>query len=103
MASRQMKMPVKDDAEKSPEAEDVFSQRRRPEGAGTCSRSTGKPRAHTRHRMPLNRRLWRSRRGIRSFRCRSTDAVENTNRIVEAPAAPEHVTSGGDAASAIKG
>ena len=31
MASRQMKMPVKGDAEKSPEAEEVFSQRRRPE------------------------------------------------------------------------
>ena len=33
MASRQMKMPVKNDAEKSPEADDVFSQsqRRRPE------------------------------------------------------------------------
>ena len=31
MASRQIKMPVKDDAEKSPEANDVFSQRKRPE------------------------------------------------------------------------
>ena len=33
MASRQMKMPVKNDAEKSPKADDVFSQsqRRRPE------------------------------------------------------------------------
>jgi formylglycine-generating enzyme required for sulfatase activity len=31
MASRQMKMPVKDDAEKLPEADDVFSQRKRPE------------------------------------------------------------------------
>jgi hypothetical protein len=31
MASHQMKMPVKDDTEKSPEANDVFSQRKRPE------------------------------------------------------------------------
>jgi hypothetical protein len=31
MAPRQMKMPAKDDAEKSPEANDAFSQRKRPE------------------------------------------------------------------------
>jgi formylglycine-generating enzyme required for sulfatase activity len=31
MASRQMKMPVKDDAEKSRGADDAFSQRKRPE------------------------------------------------------------------------
>ena len=31
MVSRQIKMPVKDEAEKSPEANDVFSQRKRPE------------------------------------------------------------------------
>ncbi len=31
MASRQIKMPVKDDSEKEKDAEEVFSQRKRPE------------------------------------------------------------------------
>ncbi|HXQ84720.1 MAG TPA: hypothetical protein VN769_11705 [Xanthobacteraceae bacterium] len=31
MATRQIKMPVKDDSEKEKEADDVFSQRKRPE------------------------------------------------------------------------
>jgi hypothetical protein len=62
MASRQMKMPIKDDAEKSLEAEDVLSQRRRPELGRYLLQVD----------MPLNRRLWRSRRVIRSSRCRCT-------------------------------
>ena len=44
MASRQMKMPVRDDAEKSPEADDVFSHNVGGRSlAGTCSGSTSKP------------------------------------------------------------
>jgi formylglycine-generating enzyme required for sulfatase activity len=103
MASRQMKMPVKNDVEKSPETEDVFSQRRRPElgryllqvdrqtkGSYTTSNAAQSAALAIKTDHPV-------------VQVSVYDAVENTNTIVEAPPAPEHVTSGGDAASAPRG
>jgi hypothetical protein len=70
MATRQIKMPVKDNSEQ--EVEEVFSQR--PNAADICSKSTGKRRAPTRPPKPLKRLLCSSKRIIRSCWCRSTTA-----------------------------
>ena len=103
MASRQMKMPVKDDAEKSPEADDVFSQRRRPElGRYLLQVDRQTKGSYTTSNAAQSAAL-AIKTGHPVVQVSVYDAVENTNTIVEAPAAPEHVTSGGDAASAIKG
>jgi hypothetical protein len=66
MATRQIKMPVKDNSEQ--EVEEVFSQR------DICSKSTGKRRVPTRPPKPLRRRLWSSKSIIRLCRYRFTTA-----------------------------
>jgi len=101
MASRQIKMPVKDDAEKSPEAEDVFSQRRRP-GRYLLQVDRQTKGSYTTSNAAQSAAL-AIKTGHPVVQVSVYDAGENINRIVEAPAAPEHVTSGGDAASAING
>jgi formylglycine-generating enzyme required for sulfatase activity len=90
MASRQMKMPVKDETEKLPEVDDVFSQRKRPElgryllqvdrqtkGSYTTSKAAQSAALAIKTDHPV-------------VQVSVYDAVENTNTIVEAPAAPEH-------------
>ncbi len=90
MASRQMKMPVKNDVEKSPEADDVFpqSQSRRPEpgryllqvdrqtkGSYTTSNAAQSAALAIKTDHPV-------------VQVSVYDAVENTNTIVEAPTTP---------------
>ena len=100
MASRQMKMPVKDDAEKSPVADDVFSQRRRPElgryllkvdrqtkGSYTTADAAQSAALAIKTRHPI-------------VQVSVYDAVENTNTIVAALTGPEHVSGSGAAIKA---
>jgi formylglycine-generating enzyme required for sulfatase activity len=88
MASRPMKMPAKDDAQKSPEAEDLFSQRKRPElgrylllvdrqtkGSYTTSNAAQAAALVIKTNHPV-------------VQVSVYDAVENTNTIVEVPTAP---------------
>ena len=90
MASRQMKMPVKNDVEKSPEADDVFSQSqsrrselgryllqvdRQTKGSFTTSNAAQSAALAIKTGHPV-------------VQVSVYDAVENTNTIVEAPATP---------------
>jgi hypothetical protein len=53
MASRQIKMPVKDGSDK--DVDEAPSQRKRPESGRYLLQVDGKPRAPTRRRKPRNR------------------------------------------------
>jgi hypothetical protein len=87
----------------SPEAEDALSQRRRPElGRYLLQVDRQTKGSYTTSNAAQSAAL-AIKTGHPIVQVSVYDAVENTNRIVEAPAAAEHVTSGGDAASAIKG
>src|SRR5262249_48404483 len=98
MASRQMKMPVKDDAEKSPVADDAFSQRRRPE----LGRYLLQVDRQTKGSYPTANAAQSAALAIKTrypiVQVSVYDAVENTNTIVAALTGPEHVTSGSGAA-----
>src|SRR3974377_1050879 len=94
MAPRQMKMPEKTEAE----PEEHFSQRRRPElGRYLLQVDRQTKGSYTTSNAAQSAAL-AIKTGHPIVQVSVYDAVENTNRIVEAPAAPEHVTSGGDAA-----
>ena len=90
MASRQMKMPVKNDVEKSPEADDVFSQsqRKRPE----LGRYLLQVDRQTKRSYPTSNAAQSAALAIKTghpvVQVSVYDAVENTNTIVEAPATP---------------
>ena len=96
MASRQMKMPVKNHAEKSPEADDVFSQsqRRRPELGRYLLQVDRQTKGSYTTSNAAQRRLWQSRRVIRSFRCRIRRRRKYQHNRGSTGHA-EHVTSGG--------
>ena len=101
MASRQMKMPVKDDAEKLPEVDDVFSQRRRPERGRYLLQVDRQTKGSYTTSEAAQSAAFVIKTGYPIVHVSVYDAIDNTSTIVEAPAAC--VTSGGDAASAIKG
>ena len=88
MASRQMKMPVKNDVEKSPEADDVFSQsqRKRPE-LGRYLLQVDRQTSYTTSNAAQSAAL-AIKTGHPVVQVSVYDAVENTNTIVEAPATP---------------
>ena len=91
MASLQMKMPVKDDAEKSPEAEDALSQRRRPElGRYLLQVDRQTKGSYTTSNAAQSAAL-AIKTGHPVVQVSVYDALENTNTIVEAPAAPRSV------------
>jgi len=68
MAPRQMKMPAKDDTGK--EAEEVFSQRKRPESGRYLLQVDRQTKGSYKTSEPLTRRGSKSRRIIQSFKCR---------------------------------
>jgi hypothetical protein len=87
MATRQMKMPVKDDSEKDKEADEAFSQRKRPERG--------------RYLLQVDRQTKSSYPTAEAARTAALviktaypivqvsvyDSVDNSNTLVEAPAA----------------
>ena len=88
MASRQMKMPVKDDAEKSPEADDVSLQRRRPELGRYLLQVDRQTKGSYTTSNAAQAAALAIKRGHPVVQVSVYDAVENTHTIVEAPAAP---------------
>ena len=88
MASRQMKMPVRDDAEKSPEADVVFSQRRRPELGRYLLRVDQQTKGSYTTSNAAQSAALAIKRNHPVVQVSVYDALENTNTIVEAPAAP---------------
>ena len=87
MASRQIKMPVKDDSEKDKEADEVFSQRKRPErgryllqvdrqtkGSYTTAEAAQSAAQVIKTAYPI-------------VQVSVYDSVDNSNTLVEAPAA----------------
>jgi len=88
MASRPMKMPAKHDAEKSTEADDVFSQRKRPE----LGRYLLQVHRQTKGSYTTSNAAQSAALAIKTghpvVQVSVYDAVENTNTIVEVPTAP---------------
>ena len=83
-----MKMPAKDDAEKSPEANHVFSQRRQPEfGRYLLQVDRQTKGSYTTSNAAQSAALV-IKTGHPIVQVSVYDAVDNTNTIVEAPAAP---------------
>ena len=101
MASRQIKMPVKDESDK--DVDEAPSQRKRPESGRYLLQVDRQTKGSYTTSNAAQSAALAIKTGHPIVQVSVYDAVENTNRIVEAPAAPEHVTSGSDAASAIKG
>jgi formylglycine-generating enzyme required for sulfatase activity len=88
MASRQMKMPVKDDAKKSPEADDLFSQRKRPELGRYLLQVDRQTKGSYTTSNAAQAAALVIKTGHPVVQVSVYDAVENINTIVEAPAAP---------------
>jgi hypothetical protein len=88
MASRQMKMPVKDESEKEPEADDVFSQRKRPERGRYLLQVDRQTKGSYTTSEAAQSAALVIKTGYPIVQVSVYDAVDNTNTIVEAPAAP---------------
>ena len=87
MASRQMKMPVKDDAEKSPEAEDVFSQRRRPELGRYLLQVDRQTKGSYPTAEAAQSAALAIKKGYPIVQVSVYDSVDSTHTLVEVPAA----------------
>lgn len=103
MATRQLKMPAKGDAEKSPEPDDVVSQRRRPERGRYLLRVDRQTKGSYTTAAAAQSAALAIKTGYPIVQVSVYDAVDNTTTIVEAPTTAGHVTRGSGAASAIKG
>ena len=88
MASRQIKMPVKDHAEKSPEANDVFSQRKRPELGRYLLQVDRQTKGSYTTSNAAQAAALAIKTGYPVVQVSVYDAVDYTYKIVEAPAAP---------------
>ena len=90
MASRQMKMPVsvKDDAEKLPEVDDVFSQRKRPERGRYLLQVDRQTKGSYTTSEAAQSAALVIKTGHPIVQVSVYDAVDNTNTVVEVPAAP---------------
>jgi hypothetical protein len=88
MASHQMKMPVKDDAEKSPEANDVFSQRKRPELGRYLLQVDRQTNGSYTTSNAAQAAALAIKTGHSVVQVSVYDALDHTYTIVEVPAAP---------------
>jgi hypothetical protein len=88
MASRQIKMPAKDDAEKSPEANEVFSQRKRPELGRYLLQVDRQTKGSYTTSNAAQAAASAIKTGHPVVQVSVYDAVDHTYTIVEAPAAP---------------
>jgi formylglycine-generating enzyme required for sulfatase activity len=88
MTSRPMKMPAKDDAERSPEAEEVFSQAKRPElGRYLLQVDRQTKGSYTTSNAAQSAALV-IKAGHPVVQVSVYDTVENIHTIVEAPRSP---------------
>jgi len=89
MASRQMKMPVsvKDDAEKLPEVDDVFSQRKRPERGRYLLQVDRQTKGSYTTSEAAQSAALVIKTGHPIVQVSVYDSVDNTNTLVEPPAA----------------
>jgi formylglycine-generating enzyme required for sulfatase activity len=88
MTSRPMKMPAKDDAERSPEAEEVFSQAKRPElGRYLLQVDRQTKGSYTTSNAAQSAALV-IKTGHPVVQVSVYDTVENIHTIVEAPRSP---------------
>ena len=87
MATRQIKMPVKDDFEKEKEADEVFSQRKRPERGRYLLQVD----RQTKGSYTTSEAAQSAALGIKTahpiVQVSVYDSVDNTSTMVEAPAA----------------
>ena len=88
MASRQMKMPAKDDSEKEKEVDEVLSQRKRPERGRYLLQVDRQTKGSYTTSEAAQSAALVIKTGHPIVQVSVYDAVDNTNTIVEAPAAP---------------
>ncbi len=87
MASRQIKMPVKDDLEKEKEADEVFSQRKRPERGRYLLQVDRQTKGSYTTSEAAQAAALVIKKGYPIVQVSVYDSVDNTNTILEEPAA----------------
>jgi hypothetical protein len=87
MASRQIKMPVKDDSEKEKEVDEVFSQRKRPERGRYLLQVDRQTKASYTTAEAAQSAALVIKTGYPIVQVSVYDSVEYTHTMVEAPAA----------------
>ncbi len=87
MASRQIKMPVKDDSEKEKDAEEVFSQRKRPERGRYLLQVDRQTKGSYTTAEAAQSAALVIKTGYPIVQVAVYDSVEYTHTMVEAPAA----------------
>ena len=87
MASRQIKMPVKDDSEKEQEVDDVFSQRKRPERGRYLLQVDRQTKGSYTTSEAAQAAALAIKTGYPIVQVSVYDSVDNVNTLVEVPAA----------------
>jgi hypothetical protein len=87
MATRQMKMPVKDDSEKDKEADEAFSQRKRPERGRYLLQVDRQTKSSYMTPEDAQSAALVIKAAYPIVQVSVYDSVDNSNTIVEAPAA----------------
>jgi hypothetical protein len=87
MATRQIKMPVKDDSEKDKDVDDVFSQRKRPERGRYLLQVDRQTKGSYLTQESAQAAALAIKKGYPIVQVTVYDSVEHTDTIVEAPAA----------------
>jgi hypothetical protein len=87
MASRQIKMPIKDDSEKEKEADEVFSQRKRPERGRYLLQVDRQTKGSYTTSEAAQAAALVIKKGYPIVQVSVYDSVDNTNTILEEPAA----------------
>lgn len=87
MAARQMKMPVKNDSAKEPEADEPFSQRKRPERGRYLLQVDRQTKGSYTTSEAAQSAALAIKKGYPVVQVSVYDSVDNSNTIVEVPAA----------------
>jgi len=87
MASRQIKMPVKDDSEKEKEPDEAFSQRKRPERGRYLLQVDRQTKGSYTTSEAAQRAALAIKTGHPIVQVSVYDSVDNTSTLVEVPAA----------------
>jgi hypothetical protein len=86
MATRQMKMPVKDESEKDKDADEAFSQRKRPERGRYLLQVDRQTKGSYTTSEAAQAAALVIKKGYPIVQVSVYDSIDNTNTIVEAPA-----------------
>jgi hypothetical protein len=87
MASRQIKMPVKDESDKDKEIDDVFSQRKRPERGRFLLQVDRQSKGSYTTAEAAHAAALVIKKGYPIVQVSVYDSVDNTHTLVEVPAA----------------